>query len=83
MSSHVGDRRSPSQAKWAKSGGAAPLPYQVGDVPVFVFSKLVYLSFSICKIEGFYLNFVFHASVFSQSCTCVFVIRFVEDSHSA
>ena len=68
MFSHVGDRRSPSQAKWAKSGGAAPLPYQVGDVPVFVFSKLVYLSF----IEGFYLNFVFHASVFSQSCTCVY-----------
>ena len=62
MFSHVGDRRSPSRAKWAKSGGAAPLPYQVGDVSVFVFSKLVYLSFRICKIEGFYLNFVFHGS---------------------
>ena len=56
MFSHVGDRRSPSRVRWAKSGGAAPLPYQVGDVPVFVFSKLVYLSFSICKTEGFCLN---------------------------
>ena len=62
MFSHVGDRRSPSRVRWAKSGGAAPPPYQVGDVSVFVFSKLVYLSFRICKIEGFYFNFVFYGS---------------------
>ena len=72
MFSHVGDRRSPSQARWAKSGGAAPLLYQVGDVSVFVFSKLVYLSFGICKIEGFLLN-LFSMPVYFLKVVLVFL----------